>query len=59
MSEREVTEPHMGDKRNVRRDADGRITRDQVDIGKSFAADRRQLAKAAAKPGQDDRGGRQ
>ncbi|MFN2641712.1 MAG: hypothetical protein ABR548_07460 [Actinomycetota bacterium] len=43
-------------KRYVRRDAKGQFTEDQVGIGKSLAADRRQSAKTVAKKGQSDRG---
>ena len=57
-SKRELIEPHEGDKRYVRRDAEGRFT-EQVDVGRSLAADRRQHSKTAAKPGQGDRGDRQ
>jgi hypothetical protein len=46
------------DKRYIRRDARGRFTSDQVDVGRSLAADQRQHAKNAAKPGQGDRGDR-
>ena len=45
-------------KRYIRRDAHGRFTTDQVDVGRSLAADRRQQAKTVAKPGQGDRGDR-
>ena len=45
-------------KRYVRRDDLGRFTTDQVDVGRSLAADQRQGAKATAKPGQGDRGDR-
>jgi len=45
-------------KRYIRRDDHGRFTTDQVDVGKSIAADRRQQAKTVAKPGQGDRGDR-
>ena len=54
--ERELIEPHEGDKRYVRRDAQGRFTSDQVDVGRSLAADRRQHAKTKAPRGQGDRG---
>jgi len=47
------------DKRYIRRDDQGRFTDDQVDVGKSLAADRRQHSKTPAKPGQGDRGDRQ
>ena len=45
-------------KRYIRRDDQGRFTTDQVDVGRSLAADQRQQAKAPAKPGQGDRGDR-
>jgi hypothetical protein len=53
---RELIEPNEGDKRYVRRDENGRFTSDQVDVGRSLAADRRQHAKTKAKPGQGDKG---
>ena len=43
-------------KRYVRRDKDGQFTKDQVSVGKSLAADRRQKAKTVAKKGDGDRG---
>lgn len=55
MSKRELIEPHAGDKRYGRRDADGQFGK-QVDVGKSLAADRRHKAKHDAGPGQGDRG---
>ena len=55
MSKRELIEPHQGDKRYVRRDDEGRFSK-EVDVGKSLAADRRHKAKADAGPGQGDRG---
>jgi hypothetical protein len=42
--------------RYIRRDAHGRFTSDQVEVGKSLTTDRRQHAKAVVKPGQGDRG---
>jgi len=45
-------------KRYIRRDDQGRFTTDQVDVGRSLAADQRRQAKATAKPGQGDRGDR-
>ena len=45
-------------KRYIRRDDRGRFTTDQVDVGRSLAADQRQQAKATAKRGQGDRGDR-
>ena len=56
--EREMIEPHEGDKRYVRRDEQGRFTRDQVDVGRSLAADRQQHAKHEAPHGQGDKGDR-
>ena len=57
-SKRELIEPHEGDKRFVRRDENGRFTEDQVDVGRSLAADRRQHASTKAKPGHGDEGDR-
>jgi hypothetical protein len=57
MSPRELIEPNPGDKRYVRRDEKGRFG-DQVDVGKSSAADQRQHAKTVAKKGEGDRGDR-
>jgi hypothetical protein len=54
-SKRELVEPTPGDKRFVRRKADGTFGK-TVDVGKSLAADRRSKAKAVAKSGQGDRG---
>ena len=45
------------DKRFVRRDERGRF-KESDDVGRSLSADRRTKAKAAAKPGQGDRGDR-
>lgn len=58
MSKRELIEPNEGDKRYVRRDEEGRFTDDQVDVGRSLAADQRQHAKTRSKPGEGDRGDR-
>jgi hypothetical protein len=44
--------------RYVRRDEQGRFTGDQVGVGRSLTADRRQRAKTTAKPGQGDKGDR-
>lgn len=54
---RELIEPQPGDKRYVRRDAEGQFTK-EVDVGKSLAADRRTKAKTEVKSGQGDRGDR-
>ena len=43
-------------KQYVRRDTDGQFTNDQVKVGKSRAADRRQKAKTTVKKGDGDRG---
>jgi hypothetical protein len=56
--ERELIEPHKGDKRYVRRDEQGRFTGDQVEVGRSLAADNRQHSETKAKHGQGDRGDR-
>lgn len=55
---RELIEPNEGDKRYIRRDENGRFTEDQVDVGRSLAADRRQHAKTKSKPGHGDEGDR-
>jgi hypothetical protein len=55
MSKRELIEPHEGDKRFVRRDANGRF-KDVVDVGKSLAADRRQHAQTKKPRGEGDKG---
>lgn len=57
---RELIAPR-GDKRYVRRSASGTFTTDQVDVGRSRAAEARQAAagkkaKTTVKPGQGDRG---
>ena len=54
-SKRELIEPHKGDKRYVRRKADGAF-RKTVDVGKSLSADRRTEAKTEVPKGQGDRG---
>lgn len=46
-------------KRYARRGANGRFTSDQVDVGRSEAADQRQHSETPAKHGQGDRGDRQ
>jgi len=46
------------DKRYIRRDDRGRFTKDQVDIGRSSAADQRQRSTGSSKPGQGDKGDR-
>ena len=54
---RELIEPHKGDKRFVRRDANGRFS-EVVDAGRSLAQDRKRHAKTEAKSGYGDRGDR-
>ena len=54
---RELIEPHPGDKRYVRRDANGRFT-ESDDQHRSLSADARRTASHTAKPGQGDRGDR-
>ena len=58
-AKRTTIEPHKGDKRYVRRDDKGQFTEDQVDVGKSLAADRRSHSKTVAPKGQGDRGDHQ
>jgi hypothetical protein len=53
---RQLIEPHKGDKRYVRRDAEGHFTNRQVDVGRSLAVDRRSKSKTVAKKGEGDRG---
>ena len=53
---REMIEPNQGDKRYVRRDAEGRFTEDQVEVGRSLAADRRSQAKTTTPKGSGDKG---
>jgi hypothetical protein len=52
---RQLIEPHTGDKRYVRRKK-GKFTKQQVNVGRSLAADRRSKAKAVATKGDGDRG---
>jgi hypothetical protein len=44
--------------RYVRRDENGRFTGDQVNVGRSHAADQRRRSQTAATPGQGDKGDR-
>jgi hypothetical protein len=53
---RELTDTGT-DKRYVRRDARGRFTKDQVDVGRSSAADQRHSAGPSGR-GQGDKGDR-
>ena len=52
----DTTPDRAGGSRFIRRDAQGRFTKDQVDVGRSIAADRRTKAKHHAPKGQKDRG---
>ena len=52
---RELVEPTEGDKRYVRRKADGTFGK-TVDVGKSLTADRKTTAKTKVPKGQGDRG---
>jgi len=56
MTKRELIDTGT-DKRYVRRDGQGQF-KESDDVGRSLAADRRQSAKAGAKPGEGDRGDR-
>lgn len=58
MSKRELIEPNPGDKRYVRRDDQGHF-KEEVDVGKSLAADQRQHSRHDAGRGQGDKGDRQ
>lgn len=53
---RELIEPNEGDKRYVRRDAQGQFTKDQVDVGRSLSADARSKSKTVVPQGEGDRG---
>lgn len=53
-SKRELIAPN-GDKRLIRRDAQGRI-KESDDLGKSLSQDVRKASKTVVKPGQGDRG---
>jgi hypothetical protein len=55
-AKRETVQPHSGDKRYVRRDAAGKFTKDQVDVGRSLAADNNQKAKNPNPGRQGDKG---
>jgi hypothetical protein len=52
----DTTPDSPGGTRYIRRDAQGRFTSNQVDVGRSLTADRRQHAKHKAPKGQKDRG---
>jgi len=52
----DTTPGKAGGSRYARRDAEGQFTTDQVKVGKSLAADRRQKAVHSAPKGQKNRG---
>ncbi|MEX2692081.1 hypothetical protein [Rhizobium mongolense] len=54
MTKREMIDTGT-DKRYVRRDEQGQF-KESVDVGRSLSADKRQKAKAVAKPGEGDKG---
>jgi hypothetical protein len=54
--DRELIEPHEGDKRYVRRDDEGEFTDSQDDVGRSLPQDRRTATETEVKKGQGDRG---
>lgn len=55
MSQRELIEPHQGDKRYQRRDKDGQFS-EADDVGRSLAADRRQHANTKKPRNEGDKG---
>jgi len=52
----DTTPGSPGGSRYVRRTTSGQFSSDQVVVGRSLAADRRQKAKTKARPGMKDRG---
>jgi hypothetical protein len=54
---RELIEPHKGDKRYVRRDAQGRFS-EVDDVSRSLSQDQKRKAKHSTTSGQGDRGDR-
>jgi hypothetical protein len=55
MTQRELVEPHKGDKRFVRRDEQGQF-KESDDVGRSLAADRRQHSSTKKPRNQGDKG---
>ena len=53
---REMIEPNEADKRFARRDAAGRFSEDQSNVGRSLSADRRSKSKTVVPKGMGDRG---
>ena len=56
-AKREIIEPREGDKRFVRRDAQGRFN-EVEDMGRSLSQDRKRQAKNSSRPGEGDKGDR-
>jgi hypothetical protein len=54
-SRRTTIQPHSRDRRYVRRNKRGQF-KQEVNVGRSLAADRRRQAATKVKPGQGDRG---
>jgi hypothetical protein len=57
MPERQLVEPNPGDKRYVRRDAQGRF-KEVDDVSRSSAQDLQRQANTSSKRGQGDKGDR-
>ena len=55
--ERELIEPHEGDKRFVRRDEEGKF-KESDDVSRSLSQDQKRDAETQSKPGQGDKGDR-
>lgn len=55
MPQRELIEPHKGDKRYVRRDENGQF-KESDDVSRSLSADARQHAKTKKPKNQGDKG---
>jgi hypothetical protein len=55
--ERELIEPHEGDKRYVRRDHEGKF-KESDDVGRSLSQDQKRDAQTESKPCQGDKGDR-
>lgn len=55
MPDRELLD-HKDDKRFIRRDARGRFTSSQVDVGASLSQDRRKRARRTVPAGHGDKG---
>jgi len=55
--DRELIEPHKGDKRFVRRDQEGKF-KESDDVSRSLSQDQKRDAKTESEPGQGDKGDR-